>query len=327
MSKPLVYITRKISHKGLSMLYPECEVRLWEGEMPPPRDTLVRETAGCDGILCMLTEKIDDAFLQAVPKLKVVSNMAVGYDNVDVAALTTRRIPLGNTPGVLTETSADLAFALLMAAARRLSEGERYVRAGQWKTWSPSLLVGYDIHDATLGIVGFGRIGQAVARRARGFNMRVLYHGGSDQQTAQAIGAQPCSLETLLAESDFVSLHVPLKPDTYHLIGARELSLMKPSGILINTARGGVVDPQALYNALSDGVIAYAALDVTEPEPIPPDDPLLRLENCLVVPHIASSSVATRDRMATMAAANLLAGVKGQRLPHCVNPQVYDSLA
>jgi glyoxylate reductase len=324
MIKPRVFVTRPVSEKGLEMLHAACEVRVYENETPPPREVLLREVADCDGIFSLLTEKIDAEVMDAAPRLKVISNMAVGYDNVDVKAATARKIPVGNTPGVLTETSADLAFTLLMAAARRIGEGERYIRAGKWITWSPNLLLGCDIFGATLGIVGLGRIGQALARRARGFNMRILYHGGSDKQAAQELGAEERTLEQLLAESDFVSLHVPLNDATYHLIGERELRMMKPTAILINTARGPVVSPQALYYALSEGVIAYAALDVTEPEPIPADDPLLTLENCLIVPHIGSSTVATREKMATMAAANLLAGVRGERLPNCVNPQVYD---
>lgn len=318
----LVFVTRQIPEKGLSMLRAECEVRVFEGEMPPPRETVLELAAGVDGILSALTEKIDGAVMDAAPGLKVISNFAVGYDNIDIAAATARKIPVGNTPGVLTDTSADLAFALLLSAARRIVEGERYIKDGRWKTWSPSMLLGYDVHHATLGIVGLGRIGQAVARRAKGFDMRLLYAGGSDSAAAE-LGAEKRSLDDLLRESDFVSLHMPYKPETHHLIGARELSLMKPSAVLVNTARGGVVDPMALYEALKGGRIAYAALDVTEPEPIPLDHPLLTLDNCLIVPHIASASIATRDKMAMMAAANLLAGLKGERLPHCVNPEVY----
>jgi glyoxylate reductase len=324
MSKPRVFVTRPVSEKGLERLRTACDVRVYESDVPPPRDVLIREIADCEGIFSMLTDKIDAEVMDAAPHLKVISNFAVGYDNIDVKAATERKIPVGNTPGVLTEASADLSFALLMAAARRLSEGERYVKSGQWVTWSPQLLLGQDIYGATLGIVGFGRIGQAVARRARGFEMRILYHGGSDKQAAQELGAEERSLDELLAESDFVSLHVPFKEATRHLIGERELHLMKRTAILINAARGGVVDPKALYAALRDGIIAAAALDVTEPEPIPMDDPLLTLENCLIVPHIGSSTVATREKMALIAADNLIAGLRGERLPHCVNPHVYD---
>ena len=256
--------------------------------------------------------------------LRVISQMAVGFDNIDIVAATERGIPVGNTPGVLTDTTVDFAFALLMAAARRIVEGERYVKDGNWVTWEPTLLMGQDVHDATLGLVGLGRIGQGMARRARGFGMRVIYSDPTaDEAEGKELEAEAYELDDLLAESDFVSLHVPLTPETTHLMGKREFELMKPSAILINTARGPAVDPSALYQALKEGEIAYAALDVTEPEPISVDDPLLTLDNCLIVPHIASSSLATRSRMATMAAENLEAGLNGAELPHCVNPEVY----
>jgi lactate dehydrogenase-like 2-hydroxyacid dehydrogenase len=297
---------------------------LWEDELPPSYEVLRRETADVDGLLCLLSDRIDSDLIQAaLPRLKVISQMAVGFDNVDVQAATAARIPVGHTPGVLTETTADFAFALLMAAARRISEGERLVRAGRWRTWGPTLLMGQDIHDATLGIVGMGRIGLAVARRARGFDMRVIYHDHGEVATAQELGAERRPLDDIFRESDFVSLHAPLTPETHHLINERAFKLMKPSAVLINTARGPMVDPDALYDALVNAEIAYAALDVTEPEPIPMDSPLLTLDNCLIVPHIASSSVATRTRMAVMAAENLLAGLAGKQLPHCANPQVY----
>jgi lactate dehydrogenase-like 2-hydroxyacid dehydrogenase len=231
---------------------------------------------------------------------------------------------VGNTPGVLTNTTADCAFALLMAAGRRIVEGVDYVRAGRWKAWEPMLLMGQDVHSATLGIVGFGRIGQTLARRAQGFEMRVLYHDTYVSHVASDLDATSVDLDTLLAESDFVSLHVPLTEETHHLIGEEELRELKPTAVLINTARGPIVDPDALFRALRDGEIAYAALDVTEPEPIPADHPLLSLSNCIIVPHIASASVATRTKMAVIAAENLLAGLQGRRLPYCVNPQVYE---
>ncbi len=321
--KPKVYVTRKVPEEAIDLLRQECEVEVWEGELPVPRDVLLEKVRDIDGLYCLLTERVDQELLDAAPRLRVVSNMAVGYDNIDVAACTARGIPVGNTPGVLTETTADLAFALLLAAARRLVEGVDYVRAGKWKTWGPMLLMGQDVYGATLGIVGMGRIGQAVARRARGFDMRVLYHNRRPVPDAEAkLGATYVDLDTLLRESDFVSLHVPLTEETYHLIGREELQKMKPTAVLVNTARGGVVDPEALREALREGWIAAAALDVTEPEPIPPDDPLLRLPNCIVVPHIGSASVATRTKMALMAAENLLAGLRGEPLPNCVNPEV-----
>lgn len=321
--KPKVYVTRQVPQAGIDMVQSECEVEVWQGELPVPRDVLLEKVRDIDGLYCLLTERIDDELLDAAPGLRVVSNMAVGFDNVDVAACSARGIPVGNTPGVLTDTTADLSFALLMAAARRIVEGVDYVRAGRWKTWGPMLLMGSDIHGATLGILGLGRIGQAMARRAGGFDMRVLYYDIRPMPEAEAaVGATFTDMDTLLAESDFVSLHVNLTEETYHLIGQEELRKMKPTAVLVNAARGGVVDPKALYEALRDGEIAYAALDVTEPEPIPEDDPLLSLPNCIVVPHIASASVATRTKMATMAAENLLAGLRGDPLPNCVNPEV-----
>lgn len=325
MSKSRVFVSRIIPDKGLEMVHNVADAEVWQDELPPPYEVLLDQVKGLDGLLCLLTDKIDDNLMDvAGESLKVISQMAVGYDNIDVTAATERGIPVGHTPGVLTETTADFAFALLMSAARRIVEGERFVKAGKWKTWGPTLLMGYDILDATLGIVGFGRIGRAVAKRAGGFDMRVLYYDPSpDEEAARQLGAEARSLDEVLAEADFVSLHVPLTPETHHLIGERELKLMKPTCVLVNTARGPVVDPRALYQALKYGEIAYAALDVTEPEPISVDDPLLTLDNCLIVPHIASSSVATRTRMATMAAANLEAGLRGEKLPNCVNPEVY----
>jgi glyoxylate reductase len=270
---------------------------------------------------------VNDEFLDAAgPQLKVVSNYAVGFDNIDVPAVTGRGIPAGNTPGVLTETTADLAFALLMAAARRVPEGDRYVRAGKWKTWGPLLLLGPDVHGATIGIVGFGRIGQAMAKRAAGFGMTVLYHDvhRADPAVEAEHGASFLPLEELLARADYVSLHVNLTPETKGLIDAEKLSWMKSTAVLVNTSRGPVIDSAALAGALRSGQIFAAGLDVTDPEPIPMDSPLIGLENCLIVPHIASASRATRGKMAEMAAANLIAGVRGQRLPTPVNPEVYD---
>ncbi|MCP4543527.1 MAG: D-glycerate dehydrogenase [Chloroflexi bacterium] len=320
--KPRVYVTRKVPEQGIALLGQECQVEIWEGALPVPRDVLMEKVTDIDGLYCLLTERVDAELLDAAPRLRVVSNMAVGYNNIDVDACTARGIPVGNTPGVLTDTTADCAFALLMTAARRIVEGVDYVRAGRWKTWEPMLLMGQDVHTATLGIIGFGRIGQAVARRARGFDMRVLYHDTCVSDVASDLDATSVDLDTLLAESDFVSLHVPLTEETHHLIGEEALQKLKPTAILVNTARGPVVDPDALCRALRDGEIAYAALDVTEPEPIPVDHPLLSLPNCIVVPHIASASVATRTKMAVIAARNLVVGLRGEQLPHCVNPWV-----
>ena len=324
--RPQVFVARRIPDAGLDPIVEACSADVWDDELPPPREELLRRVRGCDGVLTLLTDRVDDELLDtAGASLRVVSNYAVGFDNVDIPACTRRGIPVGNTPGVLTETTADLAWALLMAAARRVAEGDRYVRAGRWRTWGPQLLLGGDVHGATLGIVGFGRIGQALARRAAGFDMTVLYWSRTraDPEIERALGATFVELDDLLARSDFVTLHVSLNDETTHLIDAGALSRMKPSAVLVNTARGPVVDQAALAEALRDGTIAAAALDVTDPEPIAPDDPLLDLENCLVVPHIASASHATRGRMAEMAAANLLAGLRGERLPNPVNPEVY----
>jgi glyoxylate reductase len=325
--RPKVFVARRIPDDGLTVVTGATDATVWPDELPPPRDELLRAIAGCDGVLTLLTDRVDDEFLDAAgPQLKVVSNYAVGFDNVDVPACTARGIPVGNTPGVLTETTADLAFALMMAAARRLPEGDRYVRAGRWKTWGPLLLLGPDVHGATIGIVGFGRIGQAVARRAAGFGMTILYHDvhRADPAVEAEHSATFLPLEKLLAQADFVSLHVNLTPETRGLMNAEKLRWMKPTAVLVNTSRGPVVDGAALATALREGQIFAAGLDVTDPEPIAADDPLLALDNCLVVPHIASASHATRSKMAEMAAANLLAGLRGERLPTPVNPEVYD---
>ena len=321
--RPRVFVARRIPDAGLDPIAAACDLDLWEDDLPPPRDELLRRVAGCTGILTLLTDRVDDTLLDAAgPDLRVVSNYAVGFDNIDVPACTRRGIAVGNTPGALTETTADLAWALMLAAARRVGEGDRYVRAGRWQTWGPLLFLGSDVHGSTLGIVGLGRIGQAVARRAAGFGMTILYSSRSrvDEAIEKELAASYVSLPELLERSDIVSLHVSLAPDTRGLIDAAALSRMKPTAVLVNTARGPVVDPVALAAALRDGTIAAAALDVTDPEPIPFDDPLLSLDNCLVLPHIASATGATRGRMAAMAAANLLAGVRGEPLPTPVVP-------
>lgn len=325
--RPRVFVARRIPDDGLDLVLEACDAVVWPDELPPPRDELLRAIEGCDGVLALLTDRVDDEFLdRAGPGLKVVSNYAVGFDNIDVPACTRRGIPVGNTPGVLTETTADLAFALLMAAARRLPEGDRYVRGGHWKTWGPLTLLGPDVHGSTLGIVGFGRIGQAVARRAGGFGMEILYHDVNElpADVSGPLGATYVPLDELYARSDFISVHVNLTAETRHLINADALGKMKKTATIVNTSRGPVVDQAALYEALRDGVIWAAALDVTDPEPMPMSDPLMTLENCLIVPHIASASRPTRGKMAQMAAANLIAGVRGERLPTPVNPEVYD---
>jgi glyoxylate reductase len=326
--RPRVFVSRRLPEDGLAPILEACNATVWPDELPPPRADLLREIAGCDGVLTLLTDKVDAEFFDAAgPGLKVVSNYAVGFDNIVVPEATRRGILVGNTPGVLTDTTADLAFALLMAAGRRVAEGDRYVRAGHWKTWGPLLLLGSDVHGSTLGIVGFGRIGQAMARRAAGFGMTVIFHDVIDPpaDVVRALGAQRVELDELFERSDFVSLHTNLTAETRHLVNAGRLSLMKPTAVLVNTSRGPVVDQGALYDALKSGQIMAAALDVTDPEPMRQDDPLLSLENCLVVPHIASASRATRSKMAQIAAGNLIAGVRGERLPTPVNPEVYGS--
>lgn len=319
MSKPKVFVSRIIPAAGLDKIKAECEVDLWTEQMPPPYEVLTERVKGVDGLLCLLTDRIDGALMDAAgPQLKVISQMAVGYDNIDIAAATERGIPVGNTPGVLTEATADLTFALLLAAARRIVEGVNYIKAGEWKTWEPETLLGADLTGATLGIVGWGRIGQAVAKRASGFDMRIIAHSRSP---ISEDGVKQVDFDTLLAKSDFVSLHTPLTPETRHLINREALRKMKHTAILINTARGPIVDQEALYDALTDGTIAYAALDVTDPEPMQPDHPLLSLPNVTIVPHIGSASVQTRNRMAEIAADNLLAGLSGKPLRHQVKPK------
>jgi glyoxylate reductase len=324
MDRPTVFVTRRLPGDALSRLSEHASVDVWPGHMPPQPDELASRTRRADGVICLLTDRIDAALIAACPRLRVISNVAVGYDNVDIAAATARRISVGNTPGVLTETTADLAFALMLAAARRLGEAERFVRGGRWRTWDPNQLLGRDVFGATLGIVGYGKIGQAVARRATGFAMSVLYTTSSSPGYAWTDGQpRPVSLDTLLRESDFVSLHVPLVESTRHLIGEPQLRAMKPTAFLINTARGGVVDQAALVRALHEGWIAGAGLDVAEVEPVPSGDPLLDAPNVVLLPHIGSASHATRERMASMAVDNCIAGLRGERLPHSVNPEVY----
>jgi glyoxylate reductase len=324
MSQPKVFITRRLP-TALDELQQIADVEVWFDRQPPPYDVLLEKVQAIDGLLCLLTDPIDRPLIEAGASLKVISQMAVGYDNIDIPTATEKGIPVGHTPGILTDATADLTWALLMAAARRIVEGDRFVRSGQWKTWEPDLLLGPDIAGGTLGIVGFGRIGQAVARRAKGFEMQILYTNRSrlDLQIEQHLNAKFVPFEQLLQASDFVSIHTPFSPETYHLFSDRQFQLMKSSAILINTARGAIIHPDALYRALSQQQIAAAALDVTEPEPIPMDSPLLTLDNLIIVPHIGSASVQTREKMGKMAIANLIAGLKGDRLPHCVNPTVY----
>jgi len=325
MDKPKVFVTRIIPEAGLKMVLDACDAEVWPDELPPSRGILLEKIRGVVGLLPLLTDRIDGEIMDAAGnQLTIISNYAVGYDNIDIQAATDRGILVGNTPGALTETTADLTFALLMAAARRLGEGIDYIRDNKWETFKPMELLGRDIHDATLGIIGMGRIGTEVARRASGFDMKIIYYSHHGRvESGEAVGARMCgTLDELYEQADFISLHVPLTPATHHLIDAEALSKMKNTAILINTARGPVVDTDALYDALRSEKIAYAALDVTDPEPLPSDHKLMMLPNCLIVPHIGSATIATRSRMAVMAAENLLAGIRGQVPNHLVNPDV-----
>lgn len=318
--RPKVYVTRHLPEVAFNELSEACEVEIWDQETPPPYEVIREQIRDKAGLLCLLTDQIDAPLIEAAPELRVISQCAVGYDNIDVITATKRGIWVGNTPGVLTDATADCTFALLMAAARRLGEAIDYVRAGKWKTWGLTLLLGQDVYGATLGIIGLGRIGQALARRARGFNMRILYYDTSRQpELEDELGVAYRPLAELLSEADFVSLHVNLTEETRGMIDAQALSRMKSSAILVNTSRGPVVESEALYQALKTGQIAYAALDVTDPEPLPADHPLLSLPNLMVVPHIASATVNSRTKMARMAVDNLIAGVRGKPLPFSVN--------
>jgi glyoxylate reductase len=299
-----IFVTRRLPGGALERLAAEHDVTVHPGDLPPTPEQLRAGVADAEGLLCLLTDRIDAALLDAAPALRVVSNYAVGSDNIDLTATGARDIAVGVTPDVLTEATADLAFALLLAAARRIPEAAADVRAGRWRTWEPEGWLGVDVHGARLAIVGCGRIGSAVARRAEGFAMQVDRIGRGDD------------LHTALARADFVSLHVPLTGATARMIDASALRAMRPTAILVNTARGGVVDQAALRRALAEGWIAGAALDVTDPEPLPPDDPLLTAPNLLVLPHVGSATHTARERMAAMAADNLLAGLAGQPLPH-----------
>jgi glyoxylate reductase len=321
MTKPRVFVARSIPEPGLQLIRTECEPDVWPLDEPPPKEEMLHRVRGVEGLLSLLTDCVDSEIMDAAPNLRVISNMAVGVDNIDLAEATRRHVPVGNTPDVLTDATADLAFALLLAVARRVVEGVEYTRAGKWKTWNLQLLLGADLFGSTLGIIGFGRIGQAVAKRATGFGMKTIFH---DPHSEPDSGARGVSLEEVLQLADFVTLHVPLTVSTRHMINERTLRMMKRTAILINTARGPIVDHDALATALRSGVIGAAALDVTEPEPINPDSPLLQLSNCVIVPHLGSASRRTREQMAILAGNNLLAGLKGRRLPHCVNPEVYD---
>jgi glyoxylate reductase len=322
-----IAVTRKLPQLGEQMLDElEAEgdytIARWPGELPPGPEELNALLAGAVGAITLLTEPIDGDLLDHFPDLRVISNYAVGFDNVDVPAATERNVAVCNTPGVLTDATADLAFALLMATARRLPEAQQYVRDDKWETWSPTLLLGQELTGATVGVVGFGRIGREFARRATGFRMRILaFDLYPDERAAAEIGATFVPLDQLLRESDFISLHCTLTEETHHLIGAEELALMKPTAILINASRGPVVDTESLVAALRNGTILAAGLDVTDPEPLRADHPLVSMPNCLVVPHIASGTVTARNAMAKIAVENCVAVLAGNTPPSCVNPE------
>jgi glyoxylate reductase len=310
-----VFVTRELPGNALDRLRAGHDIEVWEDDGPPPPEQLRERTAASEGLLSLLTDTVDAELIEGAPDLRAISNYAVGVDNIDVAAATARGIPVGHTPDVLTDSTADLAVGLMLAVARRIPEGERIVHEGRWSTWSPGWHLGRDLHGATVGLVGGGRIGGAVARRLEGFGCEVLVAGRDG----------PTPFAELLERSDFVSLHVPLNPGTRGLIGAPELDAMKETAFLVNTARGPIVDQRALADALTAGSIAGAALDVTDPEPLPPDDPLLAAPNLLVIPHLGSATHRTREAMADRAVENLLAGLAGERMPACVNAEVYDS--
>jgi len=317
MSRPKVFITRKIPQRGLDLIGAECDVDLWEGPLPPARDELLKRIAGCDGVLTMLSEKVDDEFFEAAgAQLKVVSQYAVGFNNIDVEAAQRRGIAIGNTPGALTAATADLGFALLIAAARRLIEAHEYIHADKWKTWEPLGHIGWDLEGKTVGIVGMGRIGQAFAQRCYGgWGMNVIYTSRSPKPDADAqLRAQRVSFDELLEQSDFVSVHTDLNEETAGMFNAAAFEKMKSNAIFINTARGGIHNQADLVEALKNGTIGAAGLDVTDPEPPALDDPILHLPNCVVAPHIGSATISTRNAMAEIASDNLLNGIKGEPL-------------
>jgi len=324
MPKLKVYVTRELPERGLKIITEHFDAEVWREYAPAPKNVIIEKSKNVDALATLLSDKIDAEVFDMAPKLKIVAQMAVGFDNIDVQEATKRGIYVTNTPEVLTDTTADFAWALLMAVARRIVEADKYVRTGQWKVgWHPSMLQGRDVHGATIGIVGAGRIGFGVARRAKGFNMKILFYDVVPRpEMEKELGAKSVDLDTLFKESDFVSIHVPLMKETHHLVNAEKLKLMKKTAYLINNSRGPVVDEKALYEALKEGRIAGAGLDVFEQEPTPMDNPLLKLDNVVVAPHISSASYETRSRMAEMVAENLVAFFEGRKPPNLVNPDV-----
>lgn len=325
MSKPKIVITRRIPQQAVDIMEKEGDLFIWDHEVEPiPQETLLDAVKEAQAIYTNVSDRVDKAVIEAAPKLKVISTIAVGYDNIDIGEATKRGIPVGHTPGVLTETTADLTFALLMATARRIVEASQFLKEGKWSSWAPMLLTGQDIFGATIGIIGMGRIGEGVARRAKGFGMKILYHNRTPRpELEEKLGASYRTLDDLLQQSDYVVLLAPSSPETYQMIGQREFSLMKPSAVFINTSRGKNVDESALYQALKERRIWAAGIDVFEVEPVSPEHPLLSLDHVIALPHIGSASISTRIRMATLAAENLVAGLKGEILPYTANPEVY----
>ena len=323
--RPRVFVTRQFFPEALEVLTGAADTEVWPDDEPPTPEQLLEKAGEADGILTNIMDRIDADVFQAAHRLKVVSQLGVGVDNIDVAEATRRGVLVGNTPGVLAKATADIAFGLLMSAARRISEGDRWLRAGNWKMqYHPMVWLGAEIHGATLGIVGMGQIGVEMAKRARGFDMRVIYYSRTRKLELESeLGMEYFEPSDLLSTADFVTLHIPLTQETRHFIGERELRLMKPTAILINAARGAVVNSRALYTALKEGWISGAALDVTDPEPILPDDPLLTLDNLVITPHIGSASIDSRRRTCLLAARNVVAGIQGRRLEACANPEVY----
>lgn len=320
---PLVCITHRLPDGWLSLLEDRCRMVIGPVDATQIAPDLEERLPEADGLLCLLTIPITEAVLARASRLRVVSNMAAGVDNIDLVACTRRGIPVGHTPGVLTEGTADLTFALLLAAARGLPQASQDAREGGWKTWSPAGWLGADLHGASLGIIGFGKIGRAVAKRAVAFGMQVYYTDQEENPGADSLPAVYLSFDDLIRSCDFISVHTPLTPQTRQMINESALRKMKSSAILINTARGSIVNMPALARALKEGWIQAAALDVTDPEPLPPNHPLFQLPNCLITPHIGSATWNTRRKMAELACFNLLAGLEGNRLPYCVNPEVY----
>lgn len=324
---PNIFISTNIPEKGVNMFLGKANFEVWRDDMPPERSYFLQKISRADGIIAFpsATTMIDREAIDAAKKLRVISCYSVGYDHIDVEYATEKGIIVTNTPGVLTDATADIAFGLILMAGRRMSEGERLIRSGKWTTWGPRFLLGNQVSGSSLGIVGLGRIGQAVARRAAGFDMKIFYTGRSRKQDLEReLGVSFLPFDELISSCDFISLHCPFTPETEGLIGKEELQRMKKSAILINTSRSRVVDTDALYAALREEEIAGAGVDVFDSEPVDPDDPLIQLDNIAMTPHIGSASIKTREAMAVMAAENMMAGLSGQIPPNPVNPEVLE---